>query len=65
VIVAAIDSCRLDRLDHWERIARDAEMNLISIQVHGGEVVIGPEVRPKRARLPALLGDTLLSPDEG
>jgi len=47
VIVAAIDSCRLDRLDHWERIARDAEMNLISIQVHGGEVVIGPEVRPR------------------
>lgn len=48
LIVAAIDSCRLEQLNHWEQTARDAEMNLICIQVHGGEVVIGPEVRPRR-----------------
>jgi ribosomal protein S12 methylthiotransferase accessory factor len=49
LLVEAVDTCRIDRLEYWERIACDKDLGLFCVQVHGGEVVIGPEVQPKRS----------------
>lgn len=43
--VIAIDGCQLGRLEHWEHVCRIWKLDQFYIQVHGGEVVIGPIIR--------------------
>jgi ribosomal protein S12 methylthiotransferase accessory factor len=46
-IVAAADSLRLDSLLHWSKVARERSMTFFPVHIHGGEVIIGPVIRPE------------------
>lgn len=48
-VVAALDNLRLDRLRHWAQVTREKGMSFFPVHVQGGEVVIGPEIRPQGA----------------
>lgn len=43
--VIALDGCQLGRLEHWESVCKIWKMDRFYVQVHGGEVVIGPIIR--------------------
>lgn len=46
-IVGAFDNLRVDHLHHWAQVARKKGMSFLPVHVQGGEVVIGPEIRPQ------------------
>jgi ribosomal protein S12 methylthiotransferase accessory factor len=46
-LLAAADNPRVDFIHHWARVGRERQMNFLPVHVHGGEVVIGPEIYPE------------------
>lgn len=48
LVIVAADDDRLDLLQHWEGVAGTWTVSLFCVHVHGGEAIIGPELRPNQ-----------------